>query len=111
MEIESYEDMGVVVYTLKGRVDSNGAERLRDVLQTGTDAGQVKMVLVMSGVTHINSAGMRVLADIITQNQQQGGNLRLVGLSTRVRRVFEIIGFLHFFPVYDNVVTALDWTD
>lgn len=111
MEIESYEEFGVRVYTLRGRVDSGGADKLRDTLQAGTNAGHYKMVLVMSDVTHINSAGMRVLADIITQNQQHGGSLRLVGLSDRVRRVFEIIGFLRFFPVYDNVINALDWLD
>lgn len=109
MEIESYEELNIIVYTAKGRVDNQGAEMLRETLQAGLTAGKHKMILNMDGVTYINSAGMRVLADVITQNQKHGGSLRLVGLNTRVRRVFEIIGFLQFFPVYDTVLEALDW--
>lgn len=111
MEIDSYEELGVIIFTVKGRIDGSGAEQMRQALQASTDAGKVKMVLAMNHVSYINSAGLRVLADIITQNKEKGGNLRLVGLNARVRRVFEIIGFLQFFPVYDNIIDAQDWPE
>lgn len=111
MNISSYEELGVTVFTLSGRVDSEGAEQLKKALQDAVAAEQYKLLLVMRDVTYINSSGLRVLADVVTQTQQKGGNVRLVELTERVRRVFEIIGFLQFFPVYDNVIDALDWLD
>lgn len=111
MNISSYEELGVVVITLSGRVDSDGANQLKQALNTQVEAGNHKLLLVMRDVSYINSAGLRVLADVVTTTQQHGGNVRLVELTERVRRVFEIIGFLQFFPVYDNVIEALDWLD
>lgn len=111
MNISSYEELGVVVFTLSGRVDSDGANKLKAALYEQIGAGKYKLLLVMRDVTYINSAGLRVLADVVTTAQQHGGNVRLVELNDRVRRVFEIIGFLQFFPVYENVVEALDWIE
>lgn len=111
MNISSYEELGVVVFTLNGRVDTDGAAKLKQALHEQVDAGNYKLLLVMRDVTYINSAGLRVLADVVTTTQQHGGNVRLCELTERVRRVFEIIGFLQFFPVYENVIEALDWLD
>lgn len=111
MNIDRYEELGIVVFKLKGRVDSDGALLLKQTLEEAVQAGQHKLVLVMKDVNYINSAGLRVLADIVTRNKEQGGDLRLVGLNERVRRVFEIIGFLQFFSVYDQVLDALNWAE
>ena len=109
MNIESYEELGVLVLTLKGRIDSEGAVALRHALDETLAAQNFKVILVMKDVNYINSAGLRVLADVVTRNKENGGDLRLVGLNERVRRVFEIIGFLQFFNVYDHVLDALNW--
>jgi len=63
-------------------------------------------VLDLSGVTYINSAGLRTLADFLTRNRASGGDLHLVSLSPKVERVFKIIGFDRFFDIYDSVEEA-----
>jgi len=106
MHITSREQNGVTVFVLEGRVDSNGAAEMDSALQESTASRHYKMVLDMSGVTYINSAGLRTLADILTQNRANGGDLRLVALSAKVERVFKIIGFDKFFETYDSVDAA-----
>lgn len=107
MNITEREQNGVSVFVLDGRVDSEGAVDLDLALQTAVTEGKHKMILNMSQVRYINSAGLRTLADILTQNKENGGDLILVDLNPKVQRVFQIIGFDKFFTVHASVEEAL----
>lgn len=108
MEIIERDENGVSVFVLSGRVDSGGAVELDTVLHQAAAGGKHNMILEMSGVAYMNSAGLRILADVMSANREHGGDLRLVGLNDRVRRVFEIIGFDKFFRVYSTVLEAME---
>jgi anti-sigma B factor antagonist len=107
MNITERDENGVAVFVLDGRVDSIGAAEMDEVLQAAVSEGRTKMILDMSKVQYINSAGLRTLADILTQNRASNGDLLLVALSPKVERVFKIIGFDKFFDVYDSVEAAV----
>jgi anti-sigma B factor antagonist len=107
MQITSRDENGVAVFVLVGRVDSTGAAELDQALQGAAAEGKHKMVLDMSGVSYINSAGLRTLADVLTQNRANNGDLRLVALNLKVERVFKIIGFDKFFQAYDTIEEAI----
>ena len=107
MNITEREEKGASVFTLEGRIDSQGAISLDEALQAAVSAGKHKMVLDMAEVNYISSAGLRTLADIITKNTEKGGDLKLVALHRKVLRVFRIIGFDKLFPLYDTVKEAI----
>jgi anti-anti-sigma factor len=107
MNITEREQDGITIFVLEGRVDSEGAVDLDLALQTAASEGKSKMILDMSQVRYINSAGLRTLADILTQNKESGGDLRLVDLNPKVQRVFQIIGFDKFFSIFPSVDDAL----
>jgi anti-sigma B factor antagonist len=107
MNITESEQNGVTIFVLEGRVDSEGAVDLDLALQTAVSEGKYKMVLNMSEVRYINSAGLRTLADILTQNKENDGNLCLVDLNPKVQRVLQIIGFDKFFSIYSTLDEAL----
>lgn len=107
MNITEREQNGVTIFSLDGRVDSEGAVDLDLALQTATSDGKYRLVLEMSEVRYINSAGLRTLADILTQTKEQNGNLKLVNLNPKVRRVFQIIGFDKFFDIHESVDEAV----
>jgi anti-anti-sigma factor len=106
MDIVENTDNGITVFTLAGRVDSDGAVDLDLALQTATSENKHKMILDMADVRYINSAGLRTLADILTQNRENGGDLLLVAMNPKIKRVFEIIGFDQFFTSYDSLADA-----
>lgn len=108
MKITELDEFGVPVIKLEGRVDSEGIEPLRQALLGAVSAGKHKLILDMAGLTYINSAGLRILAEVVTENRENGGDVRLVGLTPKVHRVFEIIGFTRFFTVYNSVLEAMD---
>jgi anti-sigma B factor antagonist len=107
MNITEREQNGITIFALEGRVDSEGAVDLDLALQAATSEGKHKMILDMSEVRYINSAGLRTLADILTQNKNNGGDLKLINLNPKVRRVFQIIGFDKFFAIYPAIEEAL----
>jgi anti-sigma B factor antagonist len=107
MNITEREQNGITIFALEGRVDSEGAVDLDLALQAATSEGKHKMVLDMSQVRYINSAGLRTLADILTQNKANNGDLKLINLNPKVQRVFQIIGFDKFFTIYPTVEDAL----
>jgi anti-anti-sigma factor len=107
MNISEREQKGVTIFTLEGRVDSEGAVDLDLALQAALAEAKYKLILEMSQVRYINSAGLRTLADVLTQSKENGGNVCLVDLNPKVRRVFQIIGFDNFFNIYNTVDEAL----
>lgn len=107
MEITEHERDEVTIFTLDGRVDSEGAVDLDLALQAATSAGKNKLILDMAAVRYINSAGLRTLADVLTQVRQQEGDLKLVNPHPRVARVLQIIGFDKFFAIHDTIDEAV----
>jgi anti-anti-sigma factor len=107
MEITERVENGVTVFELKGRVDTEGAIDVELTLQAAISDGQCKMVLDMAEVRYISSAGLRTLADVLTRNRDAGGDLKLVALTPKVMRVFQIIGFDRFFSFYATVEAAI----
>jgi len=107
MNITEREQDSVTIFALEGRVDSEGALDLDLALQTAVSEGKHRLILEMDQVRYINSAGLRTLADILTQVRASQGDLKLVNLSQRVARVFQIIGFDRFFSIYATVDEAL----
>jgi anti-anti-sigma factor len=107
MNIAEREVKGTAVFTLEGRVDTQGAVEMDQTLQAAVAAGKHNMVLDLAQVSYISSAGLRTLADIITRNRAEGGDLKLVALSHKVLRVFRIIGFDKLFPIYDSLEAAI----
>lgn len=107
MNITSREENGISIFVLDGRIDSEGAVDLDLALQTAVSEDKYKLILDMEKVRYLNSAGLRTLADILTQCRENAGDLRLVSLNPKVQRVFQIIGFDKFFRIDPNLTSAL----
>lgn len=107
MNITEREEKGVSVFVLEGRIDTQGAVDLDLALQAAVSEGKHKMVLNMADVRYISSAGLRTLADVLTKNREEGGDLKLVALNRKVLRVLRIIGFDKFFSIHDTLEAAL----
>lgn len=108
MDITQREEKGVVIFSLNGRIDNDGATKMEQTLQKASDTAKSKMVLDLSAVQYINSAGLRVLAEFLTINREKGGDLYLAAINSRVKRVFQIVGFDNFFKIYESPTEAVN---
>ncbi|MEY4750686.1 MAG: hypothetical protein RIQ60_2900 [Pseudomonadota bacterium] len=94
------------VHAVRGRVDSASAGEMERALASAyAQAGQ-KVVLDLSGLDYISSAGLRVVLMMAKRAKQSSGRLVLCGLSASVREVFEISGFLKILEVVKDLPAA-----
>ena len=93
-----------------GRIDHGRSEDFKSALRPHLErcaAGQDQLVLDLSGVNYISSAGLRVLMLARKQAKAQGGTLVLAGLGPVVKEIFEISRFTVVFDIFASVREAL----
>lgn len=108
MEIEVSGLDGVSCIAIRGRLDSVTAPALRDRLVALMPESGGRMVVGLSQVAYVSSAGFRVLLIAARAAETAGGAFALHGLSAEVRRLFEIASFTDFFMVCDSVEAAAE---
>ncbi len=107
MQITVTEMNRVDLIVVEGRVDSNNARELGEVLTAQLDKGRNKLVVDLEQVDYISSAGLRELVGALKRAKQDAGDLRLSAPSERVREVLEMAGLTSIFEVYDTQVAAV----
>ena len=66
-----------------------------------------KILLDMSQVDYLSSAGLRMLLSLYRQVSSNNGSIALVGLSEEIKDSMSVTGFLRFFTLYDTVDAGL----
>ena len=61
MEITTQEFKHCDLITIKGRVDSSTAPQMAQALETANESGKYKLVVDMTGLEYMSSAGFRAL--------------------------------------------------
>jgi anti-sigma B factor antagonist len=110
MDLQPRRFADTVVLAPAGRIDHASAESLKEALAPYLErcaAGQDQLVLDLSGVDYISSAGLRVLMLARKQAKAQGGTLVVAALSPIVREIFEISRFTVVFEVFPSPREAL----
>jgi anti-sigma B factor antagonist/serine/threonine-protein kinase RsbW len=97
---------GIWIILPNGRLDATTGHLLEDALSKQLDASHTRLVVDMSAVTYISSGGLKVLVSAWRAAQKLGGNVVLVALTPRVRKVFEISGFDTLFTISASVEDA-----
>lgn len=98
---------GIRVYTVKGRVDSATAGDLESAMKGEFGVTGQRVVMDLSALDYISSAGLRVVLMQAKRARQSSGRLVLCALPPQVREVFEISGFLKILDVQPNQSDAL----
>ena len=107
MKITQRIEGDVTLFLLEGRIDTQAAADMDQALQSAVSAGRHNMVVDMSEVEYISSAGLRTLAAVLVKSRAEGGDVKLASLNTRVTRVFKIIGFDLLMSIHDTPEAAV----
>jgi anti-sigma B factor antagonist len=108
MEISTQEFKHCVMLTLKGRVDSSTAPQFSQALDKINNDGFYKIVVNMSGLEYMSSAGFRAL--LATQRnckRYNRGELVLAVVPVRIREALELAGFTELFKTFDEPLAAV----
>jgi anti-anti-sigma factor len=100
----------VLVVAVTGRIDYMNAEDFKSALQphlANCAAGGDRVVLDLSQLEYVSSAGLRVLMIAAKDVRAKKGTLVAVLLQPVVREIFEISRFTLVFDTFDSVQDAL----
>jgi anti-sigma B factor antagonist len=100
-------DKGVVVVRLSGYLDAHTFERLEETISELFSQAHYKIIVDLSHVEYISSAGAGVFIGALSESHEHKGNIVLMNPTPNVREVFELLGLTQIFQVVNDKATAL----
>jgi len=104
------------VIHLEGAVDAHTAPQFEEAVQKVIDEGQNKIVVDCEKLSYISSAGLGVFMGFVEELREAGGDIKICGLTEKVKQPFEILGFETLFHFCPDVAQAkekfsepIDW--
>jgi anti-sigma B factor antagonist len=97
---------GFAVIHLEGAVDAHTAPQFEEAVQSVIEAGQNKIVVDCEKMSYISSAGLGVFMGFIEEVREQDGDIKICGLSDKVKQPFEILGFESLYDFCPDVECA-----
>ena len=106
MDIQENKVEGATLVLMSGRLDTGtapGAQtRLLEIL-----ASSSALIVDMTDVGYVSSAGLRVLLTAAKQAKSRGSRFRLIGPQPSVREVLAMSGFDKIIQIHPDLDTAI----
>ena len=107
LDIHVSDHEQVVLLEVVGRVDSMNANELGEALSSQIEGGKLNLVVDLSSVDYMSSAGLREIVSSLKLVKRASGDLRIAQPSDRVREVFEMAGLDTIFRIYPSQSDAV----
>lgn len=109
MDIKERVVEGVSVLDISGKIvlgegDLQVRDRIKDLLADG----QRQILLNLGDVSYVDSAGLGALISSYTTVKREGGQLKLVNLTKRIKDLLAITKLITVFDTYEGEKEALD---
>jgi anti-sigma B factor antagonist len=106
MNIDIKKSGEATIVTMEGDIDANTASAVQQQILPLAVPG-CRMVLDMTKVGYMSSAGLRMLLSTYRQFSGNKGKVVLVGLADSIRDTMSITGFLNFFETHADLAAGL----
>jgi len=104
MRIGRRYHLGIPILSVEGKLIGDESKRLWEAVTELIAVGERNIILDLSRTTWIDSAGIGVVVDCYKEVIRVGGELKLLHVLPRIKRVLDTMGFLKevFTPLYDD---------
>lgn len=99
---------GAVLVAVSGRVDLSNADALKDALAAALATARTALIVDLSGVDYISSAGLRSLMIVFKAGKAEGKSFAIAGLQPLLLEIFTISRFNLVFQLFDRVRDAVE---
>jgi anti-sigma B factor antagonist len=102
------KDLGgeIVLVKVSGYIDAHTFEELENEIQSKFSSNQFKLIIDLSDVPYISSAGAGVFIGAFPQAQENDGSIILLNPSKNVLDVFELLGLTEIFTISKDLESA-----
>jgi anti-anti-sigma factor len=93
MKISTFTAENEVVFVaIEGEIDAHTARKLDETLEGLLAQGHKRLMLDVSQMSFISSAGLRAIMFAQREAGERGGEVRVCGPDSQTRRIFEMVG-------------------
>ncbi len=105
LQVESFKRVDLI--KASGRIDSVSALELDKTFENLAEDSRYNIVLDLSDISYISSAGLRAMVSASRASKKNGGAVRIATPSDAVLSVFGLAGVTPLFETYETVVSAV----
>lgn len=107
-ELEVVSADGVSVARLSGEIDLSNAESIGDAVVLLFDRPGVGVVIDLTAIDYLDSAGVRLLFRVVQSSERAGGSLRVViPAASNVRRILDLADVQHAIHLDETELAAI----
>ncbi|WP_040225205.1 STAS domain-containing protein [Bhargavaea cecembensis] len=92
LQVDLREENSVQHFKVVGEIDAFTAPELREKLAEYTGQAGLRAEIDLSDVEYMDSTGLGVFVGFFKQVKENGGHVKITGLSQRLKRLFDITG-------------------
>ena len=104
MEIIVKEIDDIRIVKITGEIDMSNTAQIKEKF---LDVPVSKFVIDMTDVSYIDSSGIGTLLSIYKNTKARSGNLVVVGLNPRLKKLFDMLGLSKILKTVDDVDEGL----
>jgi anti-sigma B factor antagonist len=106
-EVVRNDNEAVSVLNIRGYLDAHTAPEFEDAINKLMDENRYKIVVDLTGLQYISSAGLGVFMGFIEEIRQHSGDIKLSSASPKVYKVFDLLGFPSLYEFYEKLDDAV----
>ena len=106
MDVSITEKNGIPIVTARGHIHGSNVSDFHAPFDELLQQGKTKIVLELSGVDFLSSAGVRVIISVKNRAQANNGMLKLANLSNAATGTLMLVG-IEMFDIYDTIDLAV----
>lgn len=104
----SISEHQVATISVEGEVNAHSARLLQEALRDLVGQGHRRLLIDARQMDYIASAGLRVLLAVHRELVASGGEMRVYGLKSQVREIYEQAGFEKLIRASDSRDAAME---
>ncbi|HVF48811.1 MAG TPA: STAS domain-containing protein [Pyrinomonadaceae bacterium] len=109
LNIKERQAGDVTILDMEGKITiGEGSVAMRGAIRRLIEEGKKKVLLNLSNVGYVDSSGIGELVSSFTTINREGGQLKLLNLTQKIRDLMVITKLHTVFDVYDDEATALN---
>ena len=94
------------VLSPEGFLDAHTAPEFEKAIEEEISGGRFRLIVDCEKLSYISSAGLGVFMGYIEEIREQEGDIKICGLTPKVRQTFELLGFDTLFHIVDDIPAA-----
>ena len=102
IKVEKQQENGKTFVFVAGEIDAYTAPKLREELLPLAEEQNQSLIVSLKDVSYIDSTGLGVFIGLFKQVMKKNGELKLVNLSERLERLFQITGLNNIIDISTN---------